>query len=264
VSIVHLLIQFIFRVTFGVALAMGVTPARFVSSGFFRVHLWVLMGFNTLASLAIITQREPLNRVTHSVPILLALAISLAVASYVGATFWLYEKSSAGRATLIGIAICGFVGAILAMPEARSTADEPAFVWTIVDVLSSGSLLGFTLTSMFLGHWYLNTPTMELMPIKRLVLYMAGTILLRMLVNGIGLAFHFQNGTSLETQFWIFAALRWLSGLVGTLLMAVLAWYSLKIPNTQSATGILYAAVILAFIGELTSQFLSTNSLYPL
>ncbi len=61
----------------------------------------------------------------------------------------------------------------------------------------------------------------------------------------------------------MFLALRWLTGLVGTLVLAALTWQTLKIPNTQSATGILYAGVILTFIGELTSQLMSAESLYP-
>ena len=52
----QLLIQFVFRLTFGIALAMGVTPSRYVTSGFYRVHLWVLMGLNTLAALAVYSQ----------------------------------------------------------------------------------------------------------------------------------------------------------------------------------------------------------------
>jgi hypothetical protein len=43
-----------------------------------------------------------------------------------------------------------------------------------------------------------------------------------------------------------------------------LTWQTLKIPNTQSATGILYAAVVLAIIGELMSQLLSTATHYPM
>jgi hypothetical protein len=43
-----------------------------------------------------------------------------------------------------------------------------------------------------------------------------------------------------------------------------MTWLTLKIPNTQSATGILYAAVILAFIGELTAQLMSDAASYPL
>jgi hypothetical protein len=48
------------------------------------------------------------------------------------------------------------------------------------------------------------------------------------------------------------------------LVLTWLTWQTLKIPNTQSATGILYAAVVLAFIGELTSQLLSAEARYPL
>ena len=82
--------------------------------------------------------------------------------------------------------------------------------------------------------------------------------------------------TTFATYHWIMAsaldatgsdsivALRWLSGLVGVLLLAWLAWRTLLIPNTQSATGILYAAVILVFMGELSSQFLSIGTPYQL
>jgi hypothetical protein len=61
----------------------------------------------------------------------------------------------------------------------------------------------------------------------------------------------------------MFLALRWLAGILGVLMMAIMTWQTLKIPNTQSATGILYAGVILAFIGELVSQLLSAQSTYP-
>jgi hypothetical protein len=40
---------------------------------------------------------------------------------------------------------------------------------------------------------------------------------------------------------------------VGTLALAVMTWQTLKIPNTQSATGILYVAVIATFLGELVA-----------
>ena len=43
-----------------------------------------------------------------------------------------------------------------------------------------------------------------------------------------------------------------------------MTWETLKIPNTQSATGILYAAMLLAFIGELTAQLMSVRGGYPL
>ena len=260
-SIFQLLIQFVFRATFGVALAMGITPARWVSSGFYRVHLWVLMGFNTLASLTLYTQRDTFSSSLLHVNVVLALAIALAVVSYVGAVLWLYEKVTAGYICLFLIALAALAAASLATPW----RDRPAAAMlTFLDVITSGLLLGTTLSAMFLGHWYLNSPTMELLPLRRLVWILAAWIAARMLVSGTGLLLQVQADAALGSAFWIFVALRWLSGLIGTLSLAVMTWYTLKIPNTQSATGILYAGVILAFIGELTSQFLSLEARYPL
>jgi hypothetical protein len=263
VSILVLLIQFVFRVTFGVALAMAVTPSRWVTSGFYRVHLWVLMGLNTLASLCIYTQRESLQSTFSHVSLVLTLGVSLAVASYLGGAFWLYEKKRAGTAALFLVMVGGLLAAIFATPWHEATTSLGISL-AFLDLASSGLLLGVTLSAMFLGHWYLNTPTMELLPLKRLVLLMAAAVLIRTLVSGTGLVLQARSTAPMETVFWIFVALRWLSGLLGAFMMALMTWYTLKVPNTQSATGILYAGVILTFIGELTSQFLSLDALYPL
>ena len=134
----------------------------------------------------------------------------------------------------------------------------------MLDLASSGVLMGVTLSAMFLGHWYLNTPTMELLPLKRLVLFMTCAIVARTLVSGTGLALQATSAQPLVAAFWIFVTFRWLSGLLGTFTLALMTWYTLKVPNTQSATGILYAGVILAFLGELTSLLLSVDYLYPL
>ena len=57
----------------------------------------------------------------------------------------------------------------------------------LLDPISGGLLLGSTMAAMFLGHWYLNTPTMELAPLRRLVKLMAGSLALRIAVAGLGL-----------------------------------------------------------------------------
>lgn len=262
-SIVHVLVQFIFRATFGVALAMGLTSSRFVTSGFFRVHLWVLMGLNTMAALAIATSRETFDSAAGGSTALLSVAIALAIASYFGAVTWLYEAARAGKVLLGLITVGGIAGAVmLVQPESDSGGGQS--ILAAADAISSGAVIGSILTAMFLGHWYLNTPTMDLRPLKKLVIVIALTIAARALVNGFGLVLHLRASESIAVSFWIFVALRWIAGLIVTALLALMTWYSLKIPNTQSATGILYAGVILAFIGELTSQFLSSDAAFPL
>jgi hypothetical protein len=121
---------------------------------------------------------------------------------------------------------------------------------------------------MLLGHWYLNTPTMKLEPLRRLIVLLGVAVCSRAAVVSGGLWLEVtrqlaQSDASLTT-FALFVALRWLAGIISVLGLAWLTWQTLKIPNTQSATGILYAAIILAFIGELTSQLLSAEALYPI
>ena len=81
----QILLQFILRLTFGVALAMTITPSRLVTSGFYRVHLWVLMGVNVFGSLILFSGDS-----TSSDPWVLSLLVpGLALFSYLGSVIWL-------------------------------------------------------------------------------------------------------------------------------------------------------------------------------
>jgi hypothetical protein len=260
----QILVQFILRLSFGVALAMGITPSRLVAAGYYRVQLWVLMGLNTLASLAVFSSREAFGGGV-SWRWLLGLTVTTAVACYVGAIVWLYERQRAGKLALLLVAALGMAGALLALAGGPGRSEGTGSLTTlhVLDLLSSGLLLGITLAAMLLGHWYLNTPTMDLLPLKRLVLAMLAAVALRAALCGVGLGLEVATEVPVGTSWWIFIAFRWLAGLVGVAVMGVMAWYTLQVPNTQSATGILYAGVILTFLGELMSQLLSASLLYP-
>ena len=256
-----ILVQFVLRLAFGLALAMIVTPSQLVTSGFFRVHLWVVMGLGTLAALAALFGTAGSGVSWMRNPVLL-FAIGTAVMSYVGAVVWLYEKPVLGKVFLAVVTIMALAGALWNMPWPVYTT-LPAQILAALDVLTGGLLLGITMAAMLLGHWYLNTPTMKLLPLQRLVLLMGVATLLRAAVSGTGLAWE-ANAHTLEFSTWLFIGMRWLSGIVATALLVVMTWQTLKIPNTQSATGILYVGVICTFLGELTSQLLSASSSYPL
>ena len=47
--------------------------------------------------------------------------------------------------------------------------------------------------------------------------------------------------------------MRWGMGFAGPVVAAILAWKTVRIRSTQSATGILYVAMILVLFGELTA-----------
>jgi hypothetical protein len=261
-----ILVQFLLRLSFGMAVGMAVTPSRLVSSGYYRNHLYVTLGLATLAALVA-------SQFSMSVAVLAGAA---AVLSYVGSACWVYEAKRAGVLLLWLVASCSLTAALVGelgtLPQstsANSTLARPSYAEATdglraVSVVTSGFLLGVTMAAMLLGHWYLNSPGMELAPLRSLLKLMAVAVVAQMLVSAIGLIGELWL-TSEPTVSWLmFVLLRWSFGLLSVAGLIVMAGQTLKIPNTQSATGILYVAVIGVFVGELTALLLSAESVYPL
>lgn len=244
-----LLIEFVLRLAFGLAVAMLATSPKLVTVGFFRVHCFVLFGLGVVASLAAYGDAR------YGV----AGPVVVAVASYLGSVAWLVGLARAGQVTLGVVAIAALASSCLA----NGAEADVWFGW--VDPLTAGLVLGFTIAAMLLGHWYLNTPTMKLEPLKRLIVLMTASIGLRAVVAAVGLAVVL-SGSEVEPRMtWLLMlALRWSAGIAFALVVAWMTWQTLKVPNTQSATGILYVGVIVVFLGELMSQLLSDGSAYPL
>jgi hypothetical protein len=246
---VAILIQFVLRLSFGLALGMALTDPKRVTSGYYRNHLYVLLGLTVLATMVAFGARQQFA---------LAPPLVAAVLSYVGSVAWLYEKPRIGIPVLWLVAACTLWGAWVDMPPTTiDGAGAAALAW--LDPPTSGLVLGLTMAAMFLGHWYLNSPTMAIGPLQRLVVLMGAAVVLRALVAGGTLALLVSYGWP-STTTWLFLTLRWLSGIVGALALAVMTWQTLKIPNTQSATGILYVGVIVTFLGELLALLLAAQT----
>ena len=94
------LIQFLFRLAFGLAAAMVATPHKKVSSGFFRVHLQVLLGLNVFVALLCYLQH-----------ISVGVAGLAAILSYFGTVMWLYEKPRPGYVLLTLVSAADIIGA---------------------------------------------------------------------------------------------------------------------------------------------------------
>lgn len=251
------------RLAFGLTLAMLVTSPAQVTAGFFRNHLYVVLGLAFLAGLVVFGSLSGY------------VALAAALLGYAGSVCYLYQAMRSGRAALLITMIVSLVGVLLGTPQVlqiiRSLAGSQGWqglpfsplaclLW-FCDGPSSGMLLGVTLGAMLLGHWYLNTPTMQMAPLRRLLGWMVAALLLRMLVCGIGLGV---SCVEAELPAPWFVVLRWTTGLAAPLVMAWMVERTLRIPNTQSATGILYVAAVTVFTGELMSQLLSVTTPYPL
>ena len=248
----QLLTQFLLRLAFGLAVGMAVTSSKQVTSGFYRNHLYVILGLTTLAAMVL----------AKFSPIGMWIAIAAAVISYIGSAAWLYETKRFGKLTLWLVAGCTIAAALLSQSTVGTT--EHAAWWSPLSVATSGLVLGLVFASMLLGHWYLNAPGMELAPLRKLLAASAIAVMTQSVVVGVGLVAEISVRPSVTASWLLFVLLRWSFGLCGVLALLWMARRTLEIPNTQSATGILYVAVLGVFIGELTGLLLSAESVYPL
>jgi hypothetical protein len=237
-----LLLDFLCRFGWGMAAGLVLTPAGIVPAGFFRVNLLVVLGLATAAALV--------ARGTETAGGVWAVAVAAALAAWLGSVAWLGERWRAG------ILLCGITAVLLAATTVLTAGSLSA----AAAALLSGLVSGLAVHAMLLGHWYLNAPGMRVDALRKM-------IDLALLAWGLQLAWSLwqaasawppapAGGTTAAALF----ALRWLAGLVGLPVLLVMARKTLDIPNTQSATGILYVACLAAILGELTAQLLQASA----
>ena len=257
-----LLIDFLCRFSGGLALALCLTSTTLVPGGFFRVNLLVVLGLATFAGLLASTVG-----LTAAVW-LMALA---AITAWVGSILMYADRRRGGLVCCGLAAIYGGLATVLVGDPAVSSS---------IPRLLSGCLIGLTVNAMLLGHWYLNAPGMRVEALRRSIdqtLLVWGLLLAVTLVavgwpftnagsegtdwlSRLGAAVAVASGgqnAGLDQTGLALLSLRWLAGLLGLPILLVMSRKTLDIPNTQSATGILYVACLAVILGELTAQLLA-------
>ncbi|MFQ5709715.1 MAG: hypothetical protein ACE5HO_19855 [bacterium] len=170
---------------------------------------------------------------------------------------------------LAGLSGVGLHAWILASPFQEHLAGKILFV---LSGFSSAFILGTVLGAMITGHWYLVKSKLTLRPLivsSRVFIF---SVLFKMLILVLTF-FTFQapeGGVNLLA--WLtslapdslFLLGRLFIGIVLPLIFGVMVWKTVKIRSTQSATGILYATIILVIIGEAFAKFLSNVTGIPL
>lgn len=245
--------QFALLLIGGMSLMWCLMPRRQVTSGFFRIQMLITLGLAVLVALSDHSAAWPRLR--------FGLAVAMAVVSFVGSVLWTLERRRAGSAMVFLVA--GLAVASLLIP-AKPWSPETTLLLGLemLSDLSTAAVLGGAVTGMLLGHWYLTAPTMSTAPLSRLTWFFGVALVLRLILSLVGFALGWQQLTG-PTQ-WTWFALRWLAGIVAPLVICVMAAAILRYRNTQAATGVLFAGVILTFIGELSAFLLSHELHTPL
>jgi hypothetical protein len=244
-----LLVAFLCRFGWGMAVGLLLTPAGDVPAGFFRVNLLVVMGLATLAALAAAT--------AWPFGVVCAACALAAVASWLGGIGWLAARR--GFATVCTLVVTAAL-AVASVASVESAGGGEGLL-AAVAALSAGLVIGLSVHAMLLGHWYLNAPGMRVDILQTMVLWTIAAWGGETLIALAGLPTLLAEVADPATA--ALGGLRWIAGLMGLPVLLVMSRRTLEIPNTQSATGILYVACLAAIVGELTAQLLTDRAGWP-
>jgi hypothetical protein len=266
---------FVLKLVTGVTLMWLLMPRKEVTDGFFRIQMLVGLGFCVLIALAadpssltsaasgtagatgdssVPDSAEHIAQTKSTISVLKGLMIVGAVTSYVGHIVWKLGRRGPGRVTIYLMSLCCVAGLALHAMRADSRANT---IVQLASDFSSASVLGAMLTGMLLGHWYLTTPTMSIQPLTWFARTLFVTAVLRMAVSAVVLLQFGWSATDTTHILWL--SMRLIGGILVPAVISMMVVRILQYRNTQSATGVLFAGLILVFMGEMTAALLERD-----
>lgn len=227
-----------FQLLVGTYLLMYYTFLRWkiIDRGYYRSTLWVLWPLTAITS-AIITRELR----WHSLAVAGAMGLFLlALYSQRPLLEWLTATVGAG----LGVGLVVEIGRAMCGGQSCGRFVAHAALGTFV--------MGAVTHGMTLGHWYLNQARLPVAPLKEasLILFaslvlsaLAGTITRGWLTQGTvpGGLFPFPS----TSYWWV-----WMMLLASTLVLGWMVFQTVKTRSTQSATGLLYIAIVTALGGQ--------------
>jgi hypothetical protein len=248
-------------------------PEPDLGRGYFQMNALVVLGLLALATAVVLL--HPFPGLGALAPVETgALALSLAGAFLYYAAIWRerwdlcrWPLTLSAAASLAGLLLAGrgLIPPVTPLPHRAPLLE--------LGLATSALLLGWSLITMLLGHWYLVAPRLtfrHLVVFCRALLAIAALRLLTVLASLAVAAgvddrvephpLHLLAGLSGQGIFFWF---RLLWGLAVPLLLAAMALHCARQRSNQSATGILYVLVVGTFIGEITGYYLTVTTGVP-
>ena len=181
-------------------------------------------------------------------------------------SLWL-KQALINRLLLIMGAICGVIWIVYSAQSYETAINLPASKLLLsAQFLVSAVLLGSVNSGMWFGHWYLVTPNLPVIHLKRFNQIFLVSLLLSILffVLNVSLRWGAADVSPLNFFHQIAFWLRILIGFGGSALLYIIIWDCLRDKSTQrdvvgatrAATGFLYIAMLTVFIGEFCGRLL--------
>lgn len=164
------------------------------------------------------------------------------------------EKISRGWIALTMLIGASYLVVYLSDPHPKNP-----LIWTVLHHLTAALVLGTSLVTMILGHWYLVKENLSFDILERSVLIFLGILGLKAILSMAFVVTHLQEvmPPRVDDVTAMLVIVRLLAGLAVNFVLGIMVYRCAKMRSNQSATGIMYVVTFFALIGELTSMYLT-------
>jgi len=267
------LFLFLLALTAGTLSTLFWVPEDDLGRGYFQMNALVALG---LLGVAVAVYRlhpfAPFGADAGRGELALSLAFGGALVYWMA--IW-KQRWMAGR-VLAALSLTGCLGSLLLAGRHLALATTPLPQRSLLlaaALVSSALLLGWSLVTMLLGHWYLVSPKLTFRHLVVFCWVLVGAVVGRCLAVGSTLATAAAVDSAIQPNPWrmvvgiegqgIFFWFRILWGLAIPLALAFMSLHCARHRSNQSATGILYVLVVGTLIGEITAFYLTVTTGVP-
>jgi len=258
---------FLLALTVGCLTTQFWVPGPDFGRGYYQLNALVVLGFLGLAvAVWIFYPLEPFGHRAGlgSASMLIAVVAAFTYYGTIWREAWTASHWPAAVALIAaGIAFMTAGHALVSSPTPLPHRD----LLLTLNLLASALLLGWSLVTMLLGHWYLVVPGLRFRHLVIFCQVLLGVVAVRILTVSLSLALAASVDPLIDPHpvrilvglnghgmfFWF--RLMW--GLGIPLLLAVMSLSCARRRANQSATGILYVLVMGSLIGEITALYLT-------
>ena len=267
-------LQALVEVAVGGMVALFITDVtRLVTRGFIASTGVVLLLIGTLGVVAEFFLPDPSAFTDHAVNRAWIVPSTRLTAIFMG-LFLLYLVAVYLRPPVLHVAI-GLIATSAGLASTIASAYVfPTPGWgpygTAISFLLSALTIGTVTTAMLLGHWYLVVPNLSTRPLFILLGVLAGGLILQAILAGVALlalAGHGGVAPRQDVVYGGFSITFWMHvgvGIALPLVITALALQSTRLRSLMSATGLLYVAVVLTLVGQVTGKVILFGGNLPL
>ena len=260
------------QLSVGGFLSLSVPPFHDIERGYFKSSAFIYLLLGTLA----FAGRGALwLRSTGAAPGEVAELGLWAMFVVFGAGYWwtLWGERVWLRARLFtGTWMVGLIALMVAGISHRPSASLAETIVYPATVVAAAFPLGAVSAGMLLGHWYLIDRSLSLAPFRRILTYYGACLSAQALVVASGsLALALAGSAATAEGFQRLAdghvpllAARLAVSPLGSGILGVMIWLTLRIPQTMAATGLFYIAILAVLVGEFMGRFLLFRTGLPL